>query len=100
MFYKGSKFEPAEADRSREGADDLQPDTPKSSRREASSRRPRRSSTRFSPPEVERVEYLRPEGLPQLEVLAASRSERLWREFHETYKIVLVPELPENRGSY
>jgi len=46
----------------------------------------------------ERVQYATFDDLPGVEVLAASQSQRLWREFHTTYDICILPDTVKNRS--
>lgn len=46
----------------------------------------------------ERVQFETFRDLPGVELLTARQSQRLWREFHKTYDVCIIPETVKNRA--
>lgn len=52
------------------------------------------------PCDEEVVRYVRPEAIPDVELMIGERSRHLWRVFHETYTVCLVPEEENEAGFF
>lgn len=51
-------------------------------------------------PGEEEIRFVRPPALPEVELMIGERSAHLWRVFHETYTVCLVPEEENEAGFF